>query len=253
MKPFPQDNPRRGFTLVELLVVIAIIATLAAILLPTLGHAKTTAKKKVAKMEMLALGAAIKQYEEEYKRMPAPKDAEICLANYVHSYDFTYGTVGPSGSVHPLQPPVKTYNNQLPYDASNAELMAILRGAESIPGTLTGADAVALKDLAQKRNPRGLVLFEGKPTSGRGPGLSVEVDYVLRDPWGSPYIVSLDMNDDDKTLDGFYGKLRKGNAPTPTVDASVLIWSFGPDGLATDDEGVGPKRGVNQDNILSWD
>ena len=76
---------------------------------------------------------------------------------------------------------------------------------------------------------------------------------MLRDPWGNPYIISLDMNDDDKTLDGYYGYLRKGTAPQPEVNNSVMIWSFGPDGQATDDPSVGPNGGVNKDNILSWD
>ena len=73
----------------------------------------------------------------------------------------------------------------------------------------------------------------------------------FRDPWGNPYVITLDMNDDDKTLDGFYGILRKGTAPQPEVETSVMIWSFGPDGQI--DINAGPKAGANRDNILSWE
>jgi hypothetical protein len=81
---------------------------------------------------------------------------------------------------------------------------------------------------------------------------------VFRDPWGNPYIISIDLNYDNKCVDAFYslkqvaqsfsGMILEGNvyvARTP-----VMAWSFGPDGRA--DVTQGANQGVNKDNIVSW-
>jgi prepilin-type N-terminal cleavage/methylation domain-containing protein len=248
LSPRPAPLPG-GFTLIEMLVVIAIIAILAGILLPALSHAKTVAKKRMAKSEMLSLVAAIQHYETEYQRMPASKEAEACARdNVLGCPDFTYGTtIDANGTLlNPSYPVVKTYGNPN-YQACNAELLAILRG----PKLATPA----FSTLAGARNPRSLVLFDAKiAAAANAPGLGP--DGVLRDPWGNPYIVTIDMNNDNKTFDGCYGDLRKNATPTslpPEVDASIIVWSFGPDGKASTDPAVGMKGGDNKDNILSWE
>ena len=229
--------PARGFTLVEMLVVISIIAILAAILVPTLAHAKSVAKRNVAKVEMLSLAAAIQGYETEYKKMPVPKSAQICSSENPDCKDFTFGTTDNRGVLlSPAYPIVSTYG-QPTYQASNAELLAILRGAD------------------KERNPRKIVFYEPRIASGDGaPGLGR--DGVLRDPWGNPYIISLDMNDDNKTLDGYYGYVRKsGSGLDPEINVTVMVWSFGPDGKIEDKDkdGVTVSSGFNKDNVVSWE
>ena len=60
----------RGFTLVEMLVVVAIIALMAAILVPSLGVAQKTAKKRKADLECNAIKTAVEQFFSDFRYMP---------------------------------------------------------------------------------------------------------------------------------------------------------------------------------------
>jgi len=95
-------------------------------------------------------------------------------------------------------------------------------------------------------------------------------DGVYRDPWGNPYIITMDMDGDNKSRDGFY-RLQKvsqqsgaggfnglynglddngGNGDHFEANAPVMVWSFGPDGKI--DTGSSATQNANKDNILSW-
>lgn len=64
--------PQRASTLVELLVVIAIIAMVVALLLPSLGRAKTRARATSCLSNLRQLGVAVTTYADENEgRLPS--------------------------------------------------------------------------------------------------------------------------------------------------------------------------------------
>ncbi|MGD9782333.1 MAG: type II secretion system protein [Kiritimatiellia bacterium] len=70
------ETNRRGFTLIEILVVIGIIAVLASILIPAAGHARRSALKRRAMVEMNSIKVAVMEFYNDHKYMPWPSDPE---------------------------------------------------------------------------------------------------------------------------------------------------------------------------------
>jgi prepilin-type N-terminal cleavage/methylation domain-containing protein len=211
MKKNPQSQPRarRGFTLIELLVVIAIIGILASMLLPALSRAKEKARIQRAKLEMSQIGMAIHNYNSTYSRFPVSSNAMNSASQAASGPDdFTFGTFnlpplkGPGGTPEPITVAGSKYQ------ANNSEIMAILLDMETFP-----TNNQPTINLGHVKNPQRTkflnAIMAGNTTQG-----GVGVDLVYRDPWGSPYIISLDLNYDDKTHDAFYGEQRSRRDPT---------------------------------------
>jgi prepilin-type N-terminal cleavage/methylation domain-containing protein len=61
-----KSEAKRGFTLIELLVVIAIISVLAALILPVLNRASSTAKRTQCSNNVRQINFAIHMYADDH-------------------------------------------------------------------------------------------------------------------------------------------------------------------------------------------
>jgi prepilin-type N-terminal cleavage/methylation domain-containing protein len=237
----PRTSRRHsGFTLIELLVVIAIIAALAGMLLPALAAVKKKSQITTAKMDIKKLELAISQYEGDYSRLPAISPNPVA--------DLSFGPLS-GASVVPTNSDVIATLLNVPLgfnlgNAKNPKQITFYKAAQMNPEPIVG----------------------GKP----GPVGVSTLDYQARDPWGTPYVISLDLNYDGSTEDVFYApatisaadaqnrtglnglvNIAPANAaPRFAYKGSVMVWSFGPDRKI--DLSLKANEGANKDNVLGW-
>jgi prepilin-type N-terminal cleavage/methylation domain-containing protein len=262
-----RSNSGNGFTLVELLTVIAIIAILAAMLLPVLASATKHAKITKARIQISDLVNAINAYDQAYGRFPvssiAQNQAAANARNPLLSPDFTYGGYFNGVAVGTQIGGIVLSNN---------EIISILMDFTNFPISPTAYTV----NYSHVKNPQQTKFLNAQmsgwaPTQPGPPLAGVDNTLTYRDPWGNPYIITLDLNYDDQCMDDFYR--NRGVSQNPPGSSSttgfngltsqggtnpnnfqfhgkVMVWSAGPDGKV--DNTVPANTGVNKDNILSW-
>ena len=257
----PLRRQRAAFTLIELLVVIAIIAILAAMLLPALAAAKKAVLKHKAKLEAQAIATAIEGYDSAYGRFPVSDAAQTQAginANFKNNPDFTYGGnfFLPSGTPYIVQ----TQGLLL----TNDEVIAVLMDITNYP---SGAATI---NNGHQKNPHQTKFLDAK-MSGDITLPGVGPDLVYRDPWGNPYIISMDLSYDEQCEDAFYclksvsqisGQSGYNGLVNPDMPGSpnrfrfhgkVMVWSVGPPVHGKPTVELSAANNANNKNhVLSW-
>ena len=246
MKTSSPEFRSRAFTLIELLVVIAIIAILAAMLFPAIGIAKKKASEASARADMQNIALAIGRYEADYNgRFPSPGIG-------AGTNDVTFGYTGGGGI------------NKVTAIATNSAVIAVLMDLEydrtnSPPNNRT-------VNYNHVLNPRRIANLNAKFSPNvESPGVDPWLEY--RDPWGSPYVISMDTSLDEICHDQVYSRNAvsqegtgsrgsfglsnpSGVANQFVYNGKFMIWSLGADRRANPAQKA--KDGDNRDNLLSW-
>ncbi len=151
---------------------------------------------------------------------------------------------------------------------SNAEVIAILMDITTYPNN--GAPTINTNHV---KNPQQTHFLNAKssgynPAAGGLPLGGLGTDLVYRDPWGNPYVISMDLSYDEQCQDAFYCQWAvshqsgttgwnglvssgiAGNRDDFKYRGTVMVWSAGPDGKI--DPTAPANQSANKDNVLSW-
>jgi prepilin-type N-terminal cleavage/methylation domain-containing protein len=252
-----------AFTLVEMLVVIAIIAILAAMILPAIQGAQKAAKVKKAQMEINDIKNAIIRYDTDYHSYPVSGDVRSITSS--KKEDFTYFDGNTNMNLLGINNPA--------FERPNSEVIAILMDWTNTP-LATSPVLVTNANVNHQKNPQQNKYLNPSMSGYAGAGIplpGVDASLIYRDPWGRPYVISMDLNYDEQCWDGAYRAQQvsqesgvnghyglhnsidgSGNGNHFSLNGGVMVWSAGPDQKFDFQNGVPANTGVNKDNVLSW-
>ena len=250
-----------------MLALACLMSLLVEMVLPLWGsgHPKYSRISK-ARTEVQAIANAIEAYQSAYGHFPVSPEVQ----DYAKSKgrDFTFGCDFTNDSFPPhFGSPI--FGGRI---LNNAEVIAVVMDLTTYPG---GAPTINTNHALNPRQIKFLnAKFSNPLNTGSKPLPGVDKNGVYRDPWGNPYIITMDLNGDGLVDDVFYGEAGvsqyspgvdhysvglNGLARTNTATGSsnrfrfpgrVMVWSAGPDGKF--DSRLPANAGVNRDNVLSW-
>jgi hypothetical protein len=259
-----------------------------------LNIAVTHAKKTEAKLQVNEIDTAIQQYESQYSRLPvSPAVQQSGTTNVTYGGSYVNSPSLPTPNTWPppgwatwangSNPSVEGYtigtapNPWDIYITANSEVMSILLDYTNFPNTSTWT-----VNTNYQKNPMQTIFLSNVKSTGdtNSPGIGSDLNY--RDPWGNPYIITMDMNEDNKAEDPFYSEPSVSSA-TGVVGGSglnglslqsdgyyayhgnVMVWSMGPYGPYNHSpssflySATAPSSGIglaldpnNKNHILSW-
>ena len=214
------------------ILLYGLFALLVFALLTPSSHVGRAARRNKARIEMSALLQAIESYHAVYGHMPVSP----AVLHAAQSGSFTYGALIPSPK---LPSPIGTLvGGQV---VLNSELIAVLMDVTNYPGN-PGQATINTNHWLNPQQTKFLNanLVSETSSSGVGP------DLVYRDPWGTPYVITLNLSEANQCQDVFYGR----PVLPPTTHTQVMVWSAGPDKKIN----TSAPRGLaeNKDNVVSW-
>jgi hypothetical protein len=210
-----------------LLAVLAVLPLCISVCSDTPGHKNGVNK---AKVELADLCNAISAYESDYQRLP-------CSISDTNG-DLTFGI-----DSEDIQNFRTTKGTRI--IESNSDVIVVLMDLD------TGANA------GHKLNPKQIKYLNAKTVADKSSGVST-IDFQYRDPWGDPYVISLDANGDGFVRDACYANMPNGSGGTGLqiqdgfheLKGPVMIWSRGWDVQVR--MASPPRGGGNWDNVVSW-